>query len=389
MSTKLVSRISIYSICFIAVIAFATLEVTHAQGRGNVPPPGAGLDPSYGQQDDARHQKPRGNERPASADRNSRRGGGGNATASRNNSRANSRASKPKFINLMDSGDRSQFRGYAEEEIGEGWSVDGKYLYFDGSGGGDLITKEVYDNFDLQVEWKVADGANSGIMYRVGLGDSAPYMSGPEYQILDDTDHEDGKNPITSAGSLYGMFPPGETKTVKDVGSWNKTRIIVDGNKITHMLNLKKVLSVEIGSDEWKEALANSKFKDWEKFAKNSEGHIAFQDHGNEVWYRNIRIKRLASSQLTDQHASTPAAGKAGTPRRGSKFDQMRAAGPGDAGQPRRGSKFDQMRAAGPGSAGGGDDKKKGAATPRRGSKFDGMQSAAPGSKKGPGSPGK
>ena len=129
---------------------------------------------------------------------------------------------------------------------------------FDGSGGGDLITRQTYGDFDLQVEWKVANGANSGIMWRVSLGDSAPYMSGPEYQILDDSEHADGANELTAAGSLYGMFPAKDrdgNKTLRDVGTWNKTRITVVGNRVTYYLNLKKVLETEIGSPEWNEQL--------------------------------------------------------------------------------------------------------------------------------------
>ncbi len=234
---------------------------------------------------------------------------------------------KARFVNLLDSRDLSQFRGYESEQVGEGWSLDGRDLYFDGSGGGDLITRQTYGDFDLQVEWKVANGANSGIMWRVSLGDSAPYMSGPEYQILDDSEHADGANELTSAGSLYGMFPAKDrdgNKTLRDVGTWNKTRITVVGNRVTYYLNLKKVLETEIGSPEWNEQLGKSKFKDWEKFAKNRGGHIAFQDHGNEVWFRNIRIKRLDNGTPDGGYAQGgDAAGTRRSPRN-SKIEGMR-----------------------------------------------------------------
>ena len=236
-------------------------------------------------------------------------------------------AGKARFVNLLDSRDLSQFRGYESEQIGEGWSLDGRDLYFDGSGGGDLITRQTYGDFDLQVEWKVADGANSGIMWRVSLGDSAPYMSGPEYQILDDSEHSDGANELTAAGSLYGMFPAKDrdgNKTLREVGTWNKTRITVVGNRVTYYLNLKKVLETEIGSPEWNQQLGKSKFKDWEKFAKNSGGHIAFQDHGNEVWFRNIRIKRLDNGAPNGGYAQGgDAAGTRRSPRN-SKLEGMR-----------------------------------------------------------------
>jgi hypothetical protein len=276
-------RTSILTICFAAAIAFCFNDAVQAQGKVLTPP-----DPGVGSR---------------TADTINERENDGDRGASR------SKSAKPKFIDLLENKDLSNFRGYKDEEIGEGWSLDGKYLYFDGSGGGDIITKEVYGDFDLQVEWKVADGANSGIMYRVSQGDSAPYMSGPEYQILDDAEHDDGKNEITSAGSLYGMYPPQGDKKLKAAGSWNKTRIKVEGNKVTHLLNAVKVVQAEIGSDDWNAKLGASKFKDWEKFAKNKEGHIAFQDHGNEVWFRNIRIKRLGESS-TSATTTPPASGK-------------------------------------------------------------------------------
>lgn len=201
------------------------------------------------------------------------------------------KSKKGKYVNLLESKDLSSFRGYKTEEIGEGWSIKGKSLYFDGTkGSGDIITKEKYSNFEMQFEWKISPGGNSGVMYRVGLGDSAPYMTGIEYQILDDSKHPDGKKAETSAGSVYALFAPKEYKK-KAVGGWNKSRIVVEGSKITHVLNGKRVVETDMASPEWQSKVASSKFKDWEKFAKEKSGHIAFQDHGNKVWYRNIKIR--------------------------------------------------------------------------------------------------
>jgi len=193
---------------------------------------------------------------------------------------------------LFDGSSLDRLRGYKQEEIGAGWSIDGDALYFDGTGGGDIITKEEFGNFELHFEWKVAEGANSGVMCRVSLGDHSPYVSGAEYQILDDAGHGDGKNEMTSAASLYGMCAP-EGKELKKVGEWNSAKIVMNGNLLEHWLNGKKVVSIEQGSDEWKTRLGKSKFKTWEKFAKNDEGHIAFQDHGDKVWFRKIKIKEL------------------------------------------------------------------------------------------------
>ena len=191
---------------------------------------------------------------------------------------------------LFDGKSLEHFRGYKSEQIGKGWKIDNGELMFDGSGGGDIITRAKYSDFELTFDWKVSEGANSGVMYRVTLGDSAPYMSGPEYQILDDAKHGDGKNTLTSAGSLYGLYVA-EGKVLKPAGEWNSAKIVQQGNKIEHWLNGKKVVHAEIDSDDWKQRVNKSKFKNWKKFGVSQTGHIAFQDHGNQVWFRNIKVK--------------------------------------------------------------------------------------------------
>ena len=193
---------------------------------------------------------------------------------------------------LFDGKSLDHFRGYKSEKIGKGWKIDGDSLMFDGSGGGDLMTKEKYTDYELMFEWKVTEGANSGVMYRVTTGDNAPYLSGPEFQILDDAKHRDGKKETTSAGSLYALYVP-EGKKTKPVGEWNSAKITHKGNLIEHWLNGKKVVSAEIGSDDWNKRVANSKFKNWKKFGASQSGHIALQDHGNKVWFRNIKIKTM------------------------------------------------------------------------------------------------
>lgn len=194
---------------------------------------------------------------------------------------------------LFDGKSMDNFRGYKQEAIGEGWKVEDGAIYFDGSkGSGDIITKKEYGSFELTFGWKISEGGNSGVMYRVKQGDRAPYLTGIEYQILDNDKHKDGKSRLTCAGSIYAMYPPGETNP-KAVGQWNTSKIVVDGDKVEHWLNGSKVAETEIGSDEWKEKLAASKFATWEKFAKNKRGHIAFQDHRDKVWYRDIKIKAM------------------------------------------------------------------------------------------------
>ncbi len=224
---------------------------------------------------------------------------------------------KPKFDDLLANKDLSRFRGYQQEPIGDGWKIDGKNLHFDGSGGGDIITKDEYDDFELQFEYKISEGGNSGVMTRVSLGNAKPSMSGPEFQILDDVGHADGEHPLTAAGSLYGMYAA-KNKKSRPAGTWNEVRVIVTGNNITHYLNNVKVVEAEIGSDDWNRRLEESKFMDWVNYAQNSRGHIAFEDHGDEVWFRNIRVKTLTEPPTTAATNSTPKASRpvAETPNR-------------------------------------------------------------------------
>jgi hypothetical protein len=158
--------------------------------------------------------------------------------------------------------------------------------------GGDIMTTDTFDNFELTLEWKVAPGGNSGIFYRVTERADATYETGPEMQVLDDDRHRDGQSRLTSAGSLYGLYPA-PVGAVKPAGEWNAVRIVVNGSHVEHWLNGVKVVEAEIGSDDWNQRVANSKFRQWPHFGKASRGHIALQDHGDWVAYRNIRIRVL------------------------------------------------------------------------------------------------
>lgn len=205
-------------------------------------------------------------------------------------------ASKDDVVVLFDGTSLDSWRGYRTEEIGSGWEIVDGVLQLTKGGAGDIVTKEEFSDFELAFEWKVEKGSNSGVMYRVSLGDSAPYLSGPEYQILDDDVHADGKNPLTAAGSLYGLYIA-DGKELKPVGEWNTAKIVLNGSHVEHWVNGKKVVESDFDSDDWKARLEKSKFKTWPKFAKNNSGHIALQDHGDRVYYRQITVKRLASSE--------------------------------------------------------------------------------------------
>ncbi len=201
-------------------------------------------------------------------------------------------ADKP-WEKLLGDGYQELWRGYKDAAWPQGWVVENGVLTRAKSGD-DLMTVAVYADFVLRLEWKISPGGNSGIMYRVSTGDNAAYFSGPEFQVLDDGGHRDGKESLTSTGSLYALYAP-EHDVVRPVDQWNSTRIVVRGNRVRHFLNDKKIVDCKIGSDDWNELVKNSKFAKWPKFGKNREGHIALQGHGDLVWYRNIRIRRLVA----------------------------------------------------------------------------------------------
>jgi hypothetical protein len=157
----------------------------------------------------------------------------------------------------------------------------------------DLISVDQFEDFELEFEWKVAPGGNSGVMYRVAETGSAPYQTGPEYQVLDDSKHPDGRNPKTSAGSLYALIAPPEDKKLKPVGEFNQSRIVFKKGKVEHWLNGAKTVEYEWGSEEVKGLIAKSKFAPMKEFMTRKEGHVDFQHHGQEAWFRNMRIRRL------------------------------------------------------------------------------------------------
>jgi hypothetical protein len=131
-------------------------------------------------------------------------------------------------------------------------------------------------------------------MYRVSQESDPAYFTGPEYQIVDNVGHPDGKNPKTSAASLYDLYSPSKDLT-KPAGDWNEGRIVISHNHVEHYLNGKRVVAYELGSADWKKRVAASKFAEWKKFGMNRRGHVVLQDHGDQVWYRNVRIKSLDS----------------------------------------------------------------------------------------------
>jgi hypothetical protein len=160
--------------------------------------------------------------------------------------------------------------------------------------GGDLITDRQFENFELELEWKISPGGNSGIFFGVREidGQDVAYMTGVEMQVLDDARHPDGAVPETSAGSCYALYARREDVT-RPVGEYNEARIVARDGVVEHWLNGVKIVDYDMNSDDWASRVAASKFADWEHFARYRRGHIGLQDHTDRVWYRNIRIREL------------------------------------------------------------------------------------------------
>lgn len=183
------------------------------------------------------------------------------------------------------------FRGYRKTDLPEGWVAENGVLVRKGPGG-DIVTREQYTDFEFTCDWMVKAGGNSGIMWHVGEERPAPWETGPEMQILDDAAHVDGRTPETSAGACYALYPA-PVGAVKPAGSWNRARMLVQGPKVELWLNGVKTASFDTSSDDWKARIAKSKFKDMPAFATLDRGVIALQDHGDEVAFRNIKVRPI------------------------------------------------------------------------------------------------
>jgi hypothetical protein len=203
-------------------------------------------------------------------------------------------AKKPgKWQTLFDGKSTEAWRGYKQTGFPDtGWIVENGALKAVTGGHGDIVTKEKFGDFELELEWRVSPGANSGIFYRATEDNEYIWQSALEFQILDDDKHQDGKEPKTSAGSLYALIAT-TGKVLEPVGEWNETRIVVSANHVEHWLNGKKVVSYDLGSESLGKLVAASKFATMPAFAKAAEGYVGLQNHGDDVWFRNIRIRRL------------------------------------------------------------------------------------------------
>ena len=186
------------------------------------------------------------------------------------------------------------WRGYGMKTMpAKGWKVeDGILKKVGAEHGGDIITEQTFDNFELSWEWRIGPGGNNGIKYLVT--EDRPSAPGHEYQMIDDKANEDGKlGPKHATASFYDVLPPSPDEPLKTDGEWNSSRVLIQDNHVEHWLNGKKVLEYELGSDAVKAAVAKSKFRSAPGFGSKIRGHIMLTDHHDECWFRNIKVREL------------------------------------------------------------------------------------------------
>jgi hypothetical protein len=209
-------------------------------------------------------------------------------------------SSKGDWVSLFDGKTFAGWHGFNKgTDSIKNWTIEDSSLVCLGAAkdahGGDIVTDKSYGNFELEWDWKVTKGANSGVMYHVVEDKKyqAPYETGPEYQVIDDIDFPEKLEDWQKAGADYAIMPTNDKKKLNPVGEWNSSKLVYNNGHVEHWLNGEKVLEFDRSSDTWKNMKATGKWKDYPDYAKAESGAIALQDHGNKVYFKNIRIKEL------------------------------------------------------------------------------------------------
>ena len=208
-----------------------------------------------------------------------------------------SKSEKSDYNLLFDGKSMNGWRIY-QNRTSDSWSVNNGTLYCKGSAENksdkraDIITNDVFENFDLSIDWKISPKGNSGIIYLATEEFPASYLSGPEYQLIDDINFPEKLEDWQKTAANYAM-DPAPAAVPNPVGKWNHTRIVVNNGHVEHWLNGKKVVDYQLWTDEWKKKKMAGKWKDAPGYGQSKKGHIALQDHGSEAWFKNIKIKRL------------------------------------------------------------------------------------------------
>jgi hypothetical protein len=222
-----------------------------------------------------------------------------------------SRSGTTEWRSLFDGTTLTGWRGVGRDTVPSAhWIVEGGSIKKLASGrvpvqadgqplaGGDLMTTQTFGDFELTWEWKVTPGGNSGVKYNVSEQLSTSLQprhaaKGFEYQVLDDDRHPDGKIASHRSGALYDLIPPNDKKRLRAVGEWNESRLVFRGTHGEHWLNGEKVVEYDLGTAAMDSALKASKYRSWEWFGARRRGHIVLQDHGDEVYFRNIRVREF------------------------------------------------------------------------------------------------
>jgi 3-keto-disaccharide hydrolase len=199
---------------------------------------------------------------------------------------------QPKWRALFDGTSLDAWRGYKTDAIPPGWRIVDGTLAKDVPVA-DLMTKDQFGDFELELEWKIGEAGNAGIFYRGTQEYDHIYWTAPEYQLLDDVKGADNKSRATCAGAAYALYPS-PAGHLKPVGEWNTTRIVAKGAHVEHWLNNVKVVEYELWSPDWEAKVKASKFGEWPNYGRAKRGYIALQgDHAGALAFRNIRVREV------------------------------------------------------------------------------------------------